>query len=195
MQENKKACRDAISQEIGVDNWESVNMAIDLVAHTKFEELAKNCLQGKELIDKDEENAHLLGYTSDGATENHQSPSDEPMDTGYSFDGQNIVATNSNTQSTINFTDDDNGLQIPGTYPQASSRELTATEVQTMTLADLRIMRNEIFARHGYIFKDAALSAHFSAQPWYKPMFDNVNHLLTPTERANISLIKQFENN
>ena len=34
----------------------------------------------------------------------------------------------------------------------------------------LRLARNEIFARRGYVFNDANLAEYFSAMPWYNPV-------------------------
>jgi len=42
---NKDACRDAISKELGVDNWEKVNMSQNLEVSRKFDELAERCTQ------------------------------------------------------------------------------------------------------------------------------------------------------
>jgi hypothetical protein len=38
------------------------------------------------------------------------------------------------------------------------------------TLRELRLMRNELFARNGHVFSAEWLKAHFSAQEWYCPM-------------------------
>ncbi len=54
-------------------------------------------------------------------------------------------------------------------------------------------MRNEIFARHGYIFKRSDLYNHFAKKPWYNPQHNDVSHLLTQVEKENIRLIKAFE--
>ena len=54
----------------------------------------------------------------------------------------------------------------------------------------LRIMRNEIYARHGYVFSSADLKAYFSKQPWYKPLNNNGAVKLTPIENLNVELIK-----
>ena len=45
MQENNDACRDAISKEIGVTNWERVNMSLSQNSRisAKFDTLAKRC--------------------------------------------------------------------------------------------------------------------------------------------------------
>ncbi len=58
----------------------------------------------------------------------------------------------------------------------------------------LRIMRNEVWARHGYKFTDAALNQHFRSCPWYKPGTDNSKVKLSPVESLNVSLIKYVEN-
>jgi len=46
MQENNDACRDAISKEIGVENWEKVNMSLpnNTQISAKFDKLAKKCM-------------------------------------------------------------------------------------------------------------------------------------------------------
>lgn len=42
-QENRDACRDAISNEIGVENWEKVNMSLNQEISAKWDLLAKRC--------------------------------------------------------------------------------------------------------------------------------------------------------
>ena len=57
----------------------------------------------------------------------------------------------------------------------------------------LRILRNWIFARHGYKFNSKDLTQYFSQYPWYTPRFDNVNSQLSEIELYNIDLIKKYE--
>lgn len=54
-------------------------------------------------------------------------------------------------------------------------------------------MRNEIFARHSFIFKSKAMAAYFSQQPWYRAQYDDIAARLTPLEKTNIMLIKKLE--
>jgi hypothetical protein len=81
----------------------------------------------------------------------------------------------------------------PGKYPQGSERLLTASELQGLSKYDLRIMRNEIFGRHGYIFKSDDLKEHFRNQSWYTPKYSDVNSMLTDIEKKNIEFIKSHE--
>jgi hypothetical protein len=43
MKENADACDEAISDEIGVDDWQSVNFGSDKEAADKFDEMVQNC--------------------------------------------------------------------------------------------------------------------------------------------------------
>ena len=85
--------------------------------------------------------------------------------------------TNSNESQ--DRTDNPNDIQTKpsdnkGLYGFASERLLTESDVAGMTSYELKIMRNEIFARHGYIFKTKPMRDYFSAQPWYKGLYDDV---------------------
>ncbi len=62
-----------------------------------------------------------------------------------------------------------------------------------MSKGALRIVRNEIFARYGYIFKSQDLKDYFLKQEWYKPIFRNVNRYITDIEKQNIDSIKKYE--
>jgi hypothetical protein len=82
---------------------------------------------------------------------------------------------------------------------EAKIREKLSTEpLQEGTLGDmfaedLRVLRNEIYARHGRIFKDAELQKYFESQPWYKPNPDFKDDQLNEIEAANLTKIKEAE--
>jgi hypothetical protein len=75
--------------------------------------------------------------------------------------------------------------------PDSSDRLLQPDEIAGLSAAELRIARNEIYARHGYIFQSPDLSAHFSQFAWYKPT--RTAGQLNPVEQQNIGLIKGEE--
>ena len=72
-------------------------------------------------------------------------------------------------------------------------RILSDYELEGQSLEELRIIRNEIFARNGYRFKSADLQDYFSKMEWYKPKYDNVDSLLSETDKQNIELLLKFE--
>jgi hypothetical protein len=90
----------------------------------------------------------------------------------------------SNTQVGIESIDGD-------LYHITGSRKLTEEDVKGKTKHELRIMRNEIYARHGYIFQNLELREHFMQRPWYKPTTINVN--FNDIEEYNIRFIKLHE--
>ncbi len=75
--------------------------------------------------------------------------------------------------------------------PDSSDRLLSADELGNYSTNELRIARNEIYARHGFRFSDPSLRAHFSQFDWYRPTSDDV--ALSATEKANIALLKTAE--
>ena len=62
-----------------------------------------------------------------------------------------------------------------------------------LSIEDLDIMRNEIFAEYGYIFKNEEWYTYFSGKPWYKPSFENVDDQLTEIDKANIEIILEVK--
>ena len=81
-----------------------------------------------------------------------------------------------------------------GKYPYASIRPLNKEELKGMSKVQLQIMRNEIFARYGYIFRSGGkMETYFSKQDWYRPQHTDVNDFLTEIEKGNIQLIRKFE--
>ena len=80
-----------------------------------------------------------------------------------------------------------------GMFPQSSKRLLTEEEVANFSKTDLELMRNEIFARHGYCFKKKELREQFEDKDWYIPNNVDVKDALTSIEKKNIALIKNYE--
>lgn len=74
---------------------------------------------------------------------------------------------------------------------------LTVEDLEDKTAADLDIMRNEIYARKGYIFKRKDLQIYFSKQPWYKPTtadHGKVFRQLSAGEKYEAHLILEYQN-
>lgn len=82
---------------------------------------------------------------------------------------------------------------------EAKQREKLSTElVREETLGflfaeDLRVLRNEIYARRGRIFKDANLQKYFESQAWYKPNPDFKDEMLNEIESQNLAKIREAE--
>ena len=89
-----------------------------------------------------------------------------------------------------------NNNQQDYVLPGSDSRLLSMQELMGMTAEDCRIARNEIYARHGRMFKDEALQSYFNAKSWYRPTIPAdafTEDMLNQYEIANRDLIVQYE--
>jgi hypothetical protein len=80
-----------------------------------------------------------------------------------------------------------------GKYSVASDRLLIDNDLKNLSKQQLKIMRNEIFAGYGYIFKTKEMSDYFKKQNGYVGNMENVDAFLSEVEKKNITLIKKWE--
>lgn len=69
----------------------------------------------------------------------------------------------------------------------------TAEDFSGLFTEDLRLLRNEIYARHGRVFKTKILNDYFSEQTWYRPDLNYSDAILTAIESNNLKAIKEAE--
>ena len=94
-------------------------------------------------------------------------------------------------------TDKEEKLRAEYIFPDSDKKYLSEDEIRSKTVDEMMIGRNEIFARHGYIFDDENLKQHFEGTSWYKgtipaEQFDS-DQTFNDFERKNVELIKQVE--
>ena len=79
---------------------------------------------------------------------------------------------------------------------ECDSKKYSEKDISHLSLLELKILRNEIFARHQYVFKDDRLSDYFlNKYDWYKPNYKLENKIeLNDFENQNISLLLKKEN-
>lgn len=111
--------------------------------------------------------------------------------TETSINSPNQNNNNSNYQQSPNNNNYHNSSSLR--FPQASERILSRSELAGYSNWELRIMRNEIYAKYGYIFKSEDLRNYFNQQSWYKPRYTDVFNRLTTIEKQNVVTIKSME--
>ncbi|MDM1549896.1 YARHG domain-containing protein [Empedobacter falsenii] len=74
-----------------------------------------------------------------------------------------------------------------------STQKLTEKQLKNLHKLDLEIIRNTIYARHGYSFANRGARQFFDYVDWYVPLYTNVENKLSPIEKDNIALLKRFE--
>ncbi|HMT35862.1 MAG TPA: YARHG domain-containing protein, partial [Chitinophagaceae bacterium] len=76
----------------------------------------------------------------------------------------------------------------------ASTQKLNNKDVENLYKGDLEVIRNAIYARHGYSFRNRRMRYLFdNLVEWYVPSNVDVRNELTALEKDNIALIKRYE--
>lgn len=80
------------------------------------------------------------------------------------------------------------------TIYNSQNRYLESEDLKDLTEKELSLSRNEIYARHGYIFSDEDLQFYFSAKNWYTPVSTSIpDSNLNEFESNNVRLIQLYE--
>lgn len=78
----------------------------------------------------------------------------------------------------------------------SSKKKIKKSKLEGMSSSDLRLARNEIYARHGAIFTNDSLQDYFEKKSWYSPK-KFVSEIswseLNDVEQYNINLIAEYE--
>lgn len=121
----------------------------------------------------------------------------------------NIKLAGTQTATTITFQPEEENIEertvikevireVPsasGSYyliPHSDYTYLTYPDISGFSKKELRIARNEIYARYGYIFESKDLQNYFKSQSWYIPN-PSYNGDLSAVEKYNVDFIKSFE--
>ena len=77
-----------------------------------------------------------------------------------------------------------------------SDRKLVESDLRGKTADELSIMRNSIYARHGYRFKKQKYLEYFGQFDWYRPNTDNQQvafNRMSSIEKYNVNFIREHE--
>ena len=101
-------------------------------------------------------------------------------------------------------------VQTPATgeylYAESASRLLTTADVSNFQArypnsmfpgerSITQMIINEMYARHGYIFKDQALTDYFAQKSWYIPRtadMEEIYPVMNAVEQANVTLLRTY---
>jgi hypothetical protein len=76
---------------------------------------------------------------------------------------------------------------------QSLDQLLELGALRKLSLRDLRLLRNTVYARRGRPFKSPVIRQHFRGMRWYKEDPAYSDKLLTETDRRNVRLIRSVE--
>ncbi len=78
-------------------------------------------------------------------------------------------------------------------HEELATKALTRAALDGLFLEDARKLRNEIYARHGQIFRDRWLDGYFRSLTWYRPNARYTESTLNTVERKNVRTLLVYE--
>src|ERR1041384_1855277 len=84
---------------------------------------------------------------------------------------------------------------LPGDMEYFENKTLSEQMLHGLSLHELRLLRNEIYARHGRMFHAEWLQQYFFSQPWYAPDENFKDEELSGNDKVNVETIVKYENN
>lgn len=85
--------------------------------------------------------------------------------------------------------EDSNGYILP----DSDSRKLKKSDLAGMTAQQLSYAKNEIYARHGRVFKSSELQDYFNEKDWYEENDDFKDEDLSKKEAENTEFIDAYQ--
>lgn len=80
-------------------------------------------------------------------------------------------------------------------YP-SDTQYITYGDLDGLDRGTVALMRNELYARHGYIFNKDEYKNYFGSKSWYVPMYSDQNtvvSMFSDIERANLNTLMSYE--
>ena len=148
--------------------------------------------------DEDKVDSNPVEEQQQSDTEDVQDAGNEETQSGETTEGeaqggeQNEEGTQAPEQS-----EQQTGDASEYILPESNTRLLTESDLSGLTKEQLRLARNEMFARHGMIFGVEDLDSYFATKSWYQPtytaeeFYDHVEMSLI--EEKNLVFIQSFE--
>lgn len=170
-----------------------VALAVLALAIILISSLGKN----KEKDESDGNNSQVEQQQNQDDQNQDEQGQDEQSQDDQGQDDQNQDEQNQDVQ---NQDDTQNETTDASEYilPESNTRLLTEEDLSGLSKEELRLARNEMFARYGMIFGVEDLDSYFSAKSWYEPkissddFYDQVE--MSMTEEKNLILIQDMEN-
>ncbi len=82
----------------------------------------------------------------------------------------------------------------PGDMELFENKLISEAMLRGLSLHELRLLRNEIYARHGRIFKTMWIEQYFGGQSWYEPNENFKDEEISGSDKTNIETIVAYEN-
>ena len=82
---------------------------------------------------------------------------------------------------------------LPGDMELFENKAISEAMLRGLSLHEMRLLRNEVYARHGRIFRAPWLQHHFDMQPWYTADENFKDEALSGNDKLNVETIVRVE--
>lgn len=72
-----------------------------------------------------------------------------------------------------------------------STQTIQTDQIKDLSIDEIRLLTNEIFARNGYVFENGRFQYYFEGKSWYKSKNDNKKVTFNNVEEQNIKLFQE----
>lgn len=112
------------------------------------------------------------------------------------LEGMNGLRNEDNRNDRDNEEDEDGDSRDEDSeyiLPESNRRELNKSDLNDLDNKQLTYARNEIYARHGRVFKASELNEYFGKKDWYEADSSFDDNEISDIERKNAEFIKKYQ--
>ncbi len=116
----------------------------------------------------------------------------------FDGDGKDLITAYEKSQMEAEDDSASSSISASGGYilPQSSARLLTEKDLSGLSLKEINYAKNEIYARHGRMFRSRELQDYFNSQSWYSGTVspeDFSESVLSDVEKQNAQFLSSAE--
>lgn len=145
-------------------------------------------IDGYKVVRAEDGSVNLYGNIPDGTSEEY----DETEDDG-DYDDESYYEDDEEYDFSDEEYYDEDYSESGYILPYSSSEYLEEEDLESLSAMELTYARNEVYARHGYVFKADELNEYFQSMDWYEIDYD-YDGSLSDVEKYNVELIKSYQN-
>lgn len=170
----------------------------DMATRTGTEREIANYESAKEIISKVAAKHNGPIFITEGSNEKSLAELNKEKEQEMQLAKAKEAAKESASASeTIMSDEDDDSYNNKYILPYSDTKKIKKSDLKGLSATELRLARNEIYARHGRRFQDSSLQEYFDSQDWYYGYIEPEDFVdseeLSDLERKNAKFIKEYE--
>jgi uncharacterized membrane protein YvbJ len=108
------------------------------------------------------------------------------------YDEDNEIEINADAEDTVDSYIDEEPDNSDYLFP-SDKEYITENDLRSLTKEEVALIRNEIYARHGYMFQTEPYKSYFAEKEWYTPNANFNESMFNVVEESNKDFIAKYE--